>query len=149
MTLADDIRKDQERPQVKLMSMAEWTVKTDEPAPGWVKVVGPCLPVQAPTLAADLNGEDYIARHAEARRIARLPAIEQAYLDALDALEKADELEDAATVEFAARSKWEDLPVDRGGAHGPKGKALSAWQLARAELHVAKTAFRTARGKLK
>lgn len=75
-TLLEQIERDRERPQVKLMSMSAWRVKSDEPAPGWVKVVGPCVATQCPTLATDLNGEDYIARHADARRIARVPDLE-------------------------------------------------------------------------
>lgn len=82
MNMIDDIKRDRERPQVKLMSMTDWRVKSDEPALGWVKVVGPCVPVQCPTLATDLNGEDYIARHAEARRIARVPEMEAALIAA-------------------------------------------------------------------
>lgn len=96
MNLIEQIKADRECPQVRLMSMKGWRVKSDEPAPGWVKVVGPCIPVQCPTLATDLNGEDYIARHAEARRIARVPDMEAALIaaeelaGAIDAYETAE-----------------------------------------------------------
>jgi hypothetical protein len=90
MSIFDDIERDRNRPQIKIMSMSTWTVKTDDPMPGWVKVVGPCIPAQCPTLATDLNGEDYIARHAEARRIARVPDLERIALAANELAEQAD-----------------------------------------------------------
>lgn len=109
MSLLDDIRKDRERPQVKLMSMLEWRAKSDEPSPGWVKVVGPCIPTQAPTLATDLNGVDFIARNAEARRIARVPQMEAALLAAdelaTDMMISIDNIRDAAKTD----PRWEGV----------------------------------------
>lgn len=92
MSLIDDIKRDRERPQVRLMSMATWKVKTDEPSPGFVKVVGPSVQVQCPTVATNLNGEDYIARHADARRIARVPQLEALVLAAEEVAEYANEI---------------------------------------------------------
>lgn len=92
MSLVNNIKRDLERPQVKLMSMPVWSAKSGEPSPGWVKVIGPCVPVQCPTLATDLNGEDYIARHAEVRRIARVPEMEARILADAERLKAADEL---------------------------------------------------------
>lgn len=92
MSLIDDIKRDRERPQVKLMSMSAWYAKSDVPAPGWVKVVGPCVATQCPTLATNLDGEDYIARHADARRIARVPDMEAALLAAEDLAYRMDQV---------------------------------------------------------
>ena len=95
MSLIDDIRKDRDRPQVLEKSAPEWAAITDDKSPGWVDVVGPSIKVSAPTTATNLNGEDYVARHADARRIARVPQMEAALLAAEElakALERLDGL---------------------------------------------------------
>ena len=79
MSLSEDIRRDLNT--LKKKSTSPWMVFSDSKSPGWVEVLGPCFSVSACTIATDLNGEDYVARHAEARRIARLPDLERAYLD--------------------------------------------------------------------
>ncbi|WP_162685483.1 hypothetical protein [Roseovarius amoyensis] len=91
MTLTDDIRRDLSRPQVAKKSSGKWHVVSDDPAPGWVGVAGPSFGVRTPTTATDLNGEDYIARHADARRIARVPEMEARILADAEALKAADE----------------------------------------------------------
>ncbi|AIM40685.1 MULTISPECIES: hypothetical protein [unclassified Sulfitobacter] len=121
MSMIDDIKRDRERPQVKLMSMTDWRVKSDEPALGWVKVVGPCVPVQCPTLATDLNGEDYIARHAEARRIARVPDLEAALIAAE---EMAESIEDCQCNGGVPKSVLGYCPAERLDA------ALAAYRAA-------------------
>lgn len=83
------------------------------------------------------EGAIYREKRANASRIARVPDMEAALL-------AAEELEDAVRLEWDARSAWEDTPQDRGGPHGAKGRALAAWQMRRAELHVALTAFQKA-----
>lgn len=63
---------------------------------------------------AKVEGDVY----ANARRIARLPDLEEAYLAILsenaalrEQVSKADELADASMLEWDARSKWEDTPT--------------------------------------
>ena len=90
MGMIEDIKRDRERPQIKLMSMGDWSVKKDDPYPGWVKVIGPCIPVKCPTVATDLNGEDWVARNAEAKRIARVPAMEASLINIFESLDLLD-----------------------------------------------------------
>ena len=84
--MIDDIKRDRDRPQVKKLSDADWDVVIDGPSPGWVEVRGPALKVSGPTTATNLNGEDFVARHADARRIARVPDMEDALIEAVEAL---------------------------------------------------------------
>ena len=86
MKLIDGIKRDRDRPRLT----DDWRVFSDVPAPGWVKVIGPAFSVDGPTTATDLNGQDYSDRHRDARRIARVPAMEEALLAAVDVV---DELE--------------------------------------------------------
>ena len=81
MTLIDDIRKDREPPQVKRLSGQEWSVVPGQ-SPGTLYVRGPSFTTMVITTASDLSGEDYIARNADARRIARVPDMEAALLAA-------------------------------------------------------------------
>jgi hypothetical protein len=85
MSLIEDIRKDRDRPQVREKSAPKWAAITNRELPSWVEVIGPSITIGGPTAATNLNGEDYIARHADARRIARVPQMEAALL-AADAL---------------------------------------------------------------
>lgn len=89
VSLIEQIKADLNRPQVKAKSADEW-IAVDSHYPGLVEVQGPSQKLVIVTAATDLNGEDYIARHADARRIARVPAMEAALI-AADALAKAGE----------------------------------------------------------
>ena len=80
--LIDDIKRDHARPRLT----TDWRVFSDVPAPGWVQVIGPAFKVAGPTTATDLNGQDYSDRHRDARRIARVPQMEDALLAAVEAL---------------------------------------------------------------
>lgn len=110
MSLIDDIKKDRARPQVKAKSGNEWRTVSDVPAPGWVQVCGPALRVSCPTTATDLNVEDYIARNADARRIARVPQMEAALMAAEELVGKFDEL-----LEVVGREMPSIVDEDKGG----------------------------------
>lgn len=88
----DQMKADMARPAVKKKTASDWVVVTDGPAPGWVEVQGPSFKVGGPTTATDLNGEDYAARHADARRIARVPDLEAEVLRLTALVEAADAL---------------------------------------------------------
>ncbi len=91
MTDAFDIaamKRDLSRPRLT----KGWRVVTDVPAPGWVQVVGPAFKVDGPTTATDLNGEDYLDRHRDARRIARVPEMEAEILRLREGLTEIERL---------------------------------------------------------
>ena len=78
MTLIDQIRADRMHSS-RNPNVDEWRIVVDGPSPGWVQIVGPAFKIGAPTTVTDLNGQDYTDRHKDARRIARVPELEDAY----------------------------------------------------------------------
>ena len=66
----------------------EWAVEINKLTWGWVDVIGPSISVGAPTQATDLRLADEVLRKADARRIARLPDLEAAYLDLHDEVKR-------------------------------------------------------------
>jgi len=112
MSLIDDIRKDRDRPQVREKSAPIWATLTDNKSHGWVDVVGPSIKVGAPTTATNLNGADYVARHADARRIARVPQMEAALLAAEELVSAAMTLCIKANKPMKAGRKWATYDVD-------------------------------------
>ena len=55
----------------------------------------------------------------------------------LAAWDREAKLREAVQAEIAARNVYEDLPTDRGGSYGPKGRAYAKWLDARADVMVA------------
>lgn len=112
MNLIEKIRVDLNRPQTKNKFADLWRVAIDEDAPGTVRVCGPSFRVFGVTTATDLSGEDWIARHADARRIARVPEMEAALL-AADELAKA-----VIPVSYIHRDVIEESRARRDEAYG-------------------------------
>lgn len=119
MTLIEQIKRDRERPQVKRLSRDRWEVVADS-SPGILNIVGPSFIPTVVTTATDLNGEDYIARQADARRIARVPDYESALL-------MADELAEAVRHEREMVCQEFDMQLKASVA---VDEALAAWNAA-------------------
>jgi chromosome segregation ATPase len=54
-----------------------------------------------------------------------------------EAKTRAERLDAAVRAEIDARQAYENMPADRGGPHGPKGRAMARWLDARADVIAA------------
>lgn len=137
MTLADDIRKDRER---RIL-------------PGPWRVLNGRYSLQIHSerhWLANIKCETCPAyEESTAERIARVPALEEAYLAALDALEKADELATKVSAMEAAREAFCDAyPYDDEEGEAIALASEKAANEAEQAVRDAATAYRTAREKL-
>lgn len=78
MTLIDDIKRDRNQGQ----PVDNWIVRPHEDYPGFLVIDGPSFTITVVTMATYLDSKDYADRHADARRIARVPRMEAALLAA-------------------------------------------------------------------
>lgn len=85
--LIEQIKADRDRPQIKRKSGGHWRVVHSE-YPGILNITGLSFIPTVVTTATDLNGEDFIARNADARRIARVPEMEARILADADVIER-------------------------------------------------------------
>ncbi|QDP48427.1 MAG: hypothetical protein Tp118SUR00d2C21406231_43 [Prokaryotic dsDNA virus sp.] len=104
MKLIDDVKSDVNLAATRKKSAAKWSVGLDE-IPGIIYISGPAQKLTIVTTATNLNGEDFVARHADARRIARVPDLEAALLAADELAAAIDQERNMVCQDFDAQAK--------------------------------------------
>lgn len=134
MTLIEQIKRDRDHKR-KGAQVDGWSIEIDVPCPGWVCVRGPAFEVSGATIATDLNGQDFVDRHKDARRIARLPELETAYIALVEENERlkkaADELASAYKTLLSDLKAREAADEWGGKDCGYRDKVLAAYREAR------------------